>query len=249
MAFFRDIKDSILHFSFYHDFAQRSVGRAVKFLLGLVVLITVILAPRISWDAMRWIRNISEWMQNNLPEITVTNGEANSPVAQPFKVAGEKFVFILDTSGATTDIDAGYPAGILVTKKQVILKESAFQKREYDLAQLSGLTLNKETIAALKRTADLFAIPLIVLGLLSYFFLAKLTQVLFFSLISLIVNAAGGIGLSYRSLFVIGSYALTPAVLLGALVGLIGKPLPLFAVLYLSLYLVYLIVGVLQSKK
>ena len=86
-------------------------------------------------------------------------------------------------------------------------------------------------------------------GLFLYFFFARLIQVLFFSLISVVINLAGEIGLSYQAMFAIGVYALVPCSLLGTLVALIGKPLLLFQAVYLSSYLTYLVIGILQSKR
>ncbi len=251
MSFWRDIKNSIFSFPFYKEVKERPVSRAMKFLLRLVVLMTVLISIRLSFDALYWIEKIGTWMGESLPEITVTHGEASSPVQQPYQVEaeGKNFVFVLDTTGVIQEVPAQYPSGILVTKNHLIFKENAFQKREYDLAQLSGVVLNKQTIQGLKRTLKILMVPLLVVGLFLYLFLARLIQVLFFSLISIVINLAGEIGLSYQSMFTIGIYALVPCSLLGTLVVLIGKPLLLFPAVYLSGYLTYLVIGILQCKR
>jgi len=251
VSFFRDIKNSIFSFPFYKEAKERPVSRAVKFLLGLVALMTVLISIRLSFDALYWIEKIGAWMGESLPEITVTGGEASSPVHQPYQVEaeGKNFVFVLDTTGSIGDVPAQYPSGILVTKNRLIFKENNFQKREYDLARLSGVVVNKQTIEELKRTLKILAVPLLAVGLFLYFFFARLIQVLFFSLISVVINLAGEIGLSYQAMFAIGVYALVPCSLLGTLVALIGKPLLLFPAVYLSSYLIYLVIGILHSKR
>jgi hypothetical protein len=223
----------------------------MKFLLGLTVLMTVLISIRLSFDALYWIEKIGAWMWESLPEITVTHGEASSPAHQPYQLEaqGKNFVFVLDTTGTIQDVPLEYPSGILVTKNRLIFKENKSQKREYDLARLSGVVVNKQTIEELKRTLKILAVPLLAVGLFLYFFFARLIQVLFFSLISVVINLAGEIGLSYQALFAIGVYALVPCSLLGTVVALIGKPLLLFPAVYLSSYLIYLVIGILQSKR
>lgn len=251
MTFFRDIKNSVFSFSFYKEAAGRSVAQAIRFLLVLVTLLTAVLTIRVGTDALRWIGRTANWMSRSLPEIRVVDGQANSPVQQPYQVEreGGDFVFVLDTTGSTTEIPKQYASGILITKTQLVLRENAFQKREYDLNQITGLVLNQETIARLEKTLKAVAFPLIAAGLFLYFFFARLLQVLFFSLITVVINLAGEIDLSYRQLFVAGIYALVPCSLLGMLVGLIGVPLLWFPAVYLSSYLAYLVMGVLQCKK
>lgn len=251
MSFWRDIKNSIFSFPFYKEVKERPVSRAVKFLLRLAALTTVLISIRLSFDALYWIEKIGAWMEESLPEITVTGGQASSPAQQPYQIEaeGKNFVFVLDTTGAIQEVPAQYPSGILVTKNRLIFKENNFQKREYDLAQLSGVALNKQTIGELKRILKILAVPLLTVGLFLYLFFARLIQVLFFSLISVVINLAGGIGLSYQAMFAIGVYALVPCSLLGTLVALIGKPLLLFPAVYLSSYLTYLVIGILQCKR
>lgn len=251
MSFWRDIKNSIFSFPFYKEVKERTVSRAVKFLLGLVALMTVLISIRLSFDAFYWIEKIGDWMGESLPEITVTGGEASSPAQQPYQVEAQEknFVFVLDTTGVIQEIPAQYPSGVLVMKNKVVFKENASQKREYDLTRLSGVVVNKQTIEKLKRTLKILVVPLLAVGLFLYFFSARLIQVLFFSLISVVINLVGEIGLSYQAMFVIGVYALVPCSLMGTLVVLIGKPLLLFPVVYLSSYLIYLVIGILQSKR
>lgn len=251
MSFWKDIKNSIFSFPFYKEAKERPVSRAIKFLLGLTVLMTLLISIRLSFDAFYWIEKIGGWMEESLPEITVTQGQASSPAHQPYQVEAQEknFIFVLDTTGTIQDVPAQYPSGILVMKNKVVFKENAFQKREYSLTQFSGVTLNKQTIGELKRTLKILAAPLLFIGLFLYLFLARLIQVLFFSLISVVVNLAGDVRLSYSSMFAIGVYALVPCSLLGTIVALIGSPLLLFPAVYLSSYLIYLVAGVLQCKR
>lgn len=251
MSFWFDLKDAVSSFPFYKSASSRSLSQAMKFLLGLVLLLTVVLSIRLSFSAFYGINAISDWMIQSLPEITVTQGQASSAVQQPFKIEAldKQFIFILDTTGVTQEIPNEYPSGILVMQKKVLFKQDAFQKRVYDLSQVSGLVVNKETIGKLEQVVKTWIIPLLLLGLFIYLFIARLIQVLFFTLMSLVINAAGGIGLSYKALFVIGIYALVPCSFLGLLVALIGLPVPWFAPVYLTTYLAYLLIGILQCKK
>lgn len=251
MAFWSDLKNSTFSFPFYKGVAERPLSQGMKFLLKFVFVLTLILSIRLSLDALHWINVVSDWMLGSLPEITVTHGEASSPVQQPYSAegAGKNFVFIFDTTGTTTGIPAEYPSGVLVTKKRVFLKENLGETREYDLAQFSGVTINDETITKLKQTSKTLLVPVIAVGLFLYLLIARLIQVAFFSVVSVVINLAGGMGLTYARLFCIGIYALVPCGLLGAFVGVMGVPLPWFPVVYASCYLTYLIIGVLQSKK
>jgi len=81
------------------------------------------------------------------------------------------------------------------------------------------------------------------------FCVARFLQILLFSIISVATSSIANIKLSYKQLFNIGIYAITPSTILGALLIILGLRLPLFGIIYSGVYIIYLIMAILNCKE
>lgn len=123
---------------FYKEIVHQSFGRSFGYLVLLVLVMSLVLSVKYSFDARAGIQKGAEWVNANLaeklsevlPEVTIKDGKLSSPVQQPLVREWEdfdddlgmgKFAFILDTTGAITSLD-GYPNGILITEGKMVVK-------------------------------------------------------------------------------------------------------------------------------
>lgn len=124
---------------FYREISHQSFGRSFGYLTLLLLVMSLSLSIKYTFDIRGWIQKGVEWVNTDfskklpefLPEINIIDGELSSPMKQPLihewenefnpNLETEKFAFILDTTGAVTSLD-GYPNGILITKHKLVIK-------------------------------------------------------------------------------------------------------------------------------
>lgn len=111
---------------FYGEAAALPFGAAFRHLAKVAAVLGVFLAVTLV-SAMIAFNHVMAWCGENLPVITIRNGEASADVPQPKVIecgAGgkESFAVIIDTTGAVTAIDPRHPNGVLIGKRGLIIK-------------------------------------------------------------------------------------------------------------------------------
>ena len=233
----------------YHDAATGRVGRMLGYLAVLITIATALLTVRTHVVLVRALEDGKPWIKAHIPEIRIEKGTASSPVAQPYVREGRRVGFVLDTTGATTDLDPKYERGLLLTKTELIFRTSAIETRRYELAKVPDLVINGAMIgdALDGALAKPWLWPVIALGTFLWLWVAKLVKVLFWSLLGLLVNTLSKRGLRYGALFNVGILALTVPTAFDVVLVLAGVRIPVQGLLALALYLGYLMWGVLSQ--
>ena len=250
MKFFINLWKSTTNFKFYKEIAFQGVPRSMGYFFLFIFLITLILSMKFSTTLIQGMGQVAEEIGNKLPEIRIENGTVSTNIPEPFVIKEKKdFIFIIDTTGKITTIDPSYKQGMLLTKSKLIHRQSEFEAREYNLSKIKSFTINKEIMGRWKKIFSRFAFPLLVAILFFYYIVVKLVQVLFFSLIALITNSAIKANLKYENLFNISLFALTPPVLLATIFTLAGLKIPLFGLLYIVVYIIFVIGGIRNCKE
>jgi len=201
---------------------------------------------------------------------------AKEPFVRHWDFGGEgkkgEIAFIIDTTGRVRDLDA-YRQGLLLTKNKLIFKNTkpggAVEIREQDLSkiklfvfrrgdkekgELAVFTSGKKTFPVtykdVKRWREKASrlLPLMIVPLLIYYLIAKMVQLFFFSLSSLIINDLIKTGLEYKKLLNIGVFALVPPTVLALLFLVAGESVPYLGMLYILVYLIFLVMGISKSK-
>ena len=247
-AFFQDLGKAISNFKFYKEVKDFQLSRGMKYIFSLIFLITLALSIRYSYDFKRGLNIVLDWTKQNIPPITIQNGIVSVDVKQPYKVVTEDFALIIDTTGEITNLD-GYKRGILLLKDKLMYKESDVKTESYSLSNIPLLKLDENFMNTLRRNIIWIVFPILFISCYSGFSLAKFLHIILFSLISVATSSIANIKLSYRQLFNIGIYTITPSAILGALLAIFGLQLPLFGIIYSGLYIIYLIVAILNCKE
>ena len=249
MKFFINLWRSVTNFRFYKEIASQKVSKSIGYFIFFMLLITLLLSMKLSTALIQGVGAMIEEIGYRLPEIRIENGVVSTDAHEPFIIEEKDFTFIIDTTGKITTIDPSYKQGILLTKNKLIHRQSEIETRTYDLSKIKSFTLNKESMKRWQRTFSRFAFPLLLVILFPYFVVVKLIHILLFSLIALIVNAATKANLKYENLFNISLFALTPPVLLATIFNLAGLKIPLFGLLYIAIYIVFLMGGVRSCRE
>lgn len=231
---------------FYREMAERRFSEALRYFSLLILFVTLVLSVRFTFDIVKGLSQFEAWSQENLPEITILKGKASVNVPQPWQKEEEGIMMIIDTTGKTTEIEASYPRGVLLTQNRLFVKKSPYETRGYDLSGVQSFHLNAETIRRWRKIGQWVFPPLFALILFVYFWIGKFLQVFIFSGVSLLTNWIAKRGLSYRTLLTVGLYAMTLPFLLASLVILGGIRIRFFDMLYFSMYAALLVTVILH---
>lgn len=134
-------------------------------------------------------------------------------------------------------------------KDRVMYKESEVKTETYNLSNIQALRIDENFMKTLRKNAVWMLFPIMLIATYIIFCIAKFFQILLFSLISVATSSIANIKLSYRQLFNIGIYAITPSTILGTLLAIFGIQLRFFGIIYSGLYIIYLIMAILNSKE
>jgi hypothetical protein len=222
------------------------------YLALLALLAAAVTTANVSMHISRGITQFkaTRWWDNNLPEIAIAGGKASSPVAQPYRKDFGDTVFILDTTGQTTGVEPGAPNTVLVTETQFLLRQSRRgQTRVHDLNKFPDMVLNQANIEAWLDGVTRWLWAAIAVALFCWLWVMKLFQVLFWSILGLIVNAVSGRRLRYGALFNIGLLALTVPWIFDLVVLFAGTRARITNWVSFSLYIGYLVWGILAQPK
>lgn len=235
----------------YREIAAGGMGKAFAYLALLVAIGTLAFTAAAQIGVNRAVAEFtrSRLWEQHLPEIRVAGGKVSSPAPQPFVKEIDKFVFVLDTTGATTDLDPKYEQGVLVTESEILVRRmrGVRETRRYALDQVPDVVLNQANVEQVLGRIGQWAWLAVGIAVWVWLWIAKLVQVLFWSLLGLAFNAIGKRGLGYGALFRIGVLALTVPLVYDLLISVLGWSRGVSGLISLGLYLGYLGWGILAQ--
>lgn len=246
--FFKEVKKSVVELSFYKDVKNFEISRSLKYFFSLIFLITLILTFRFSYDFRKGLNVAADWALKNLPPIEIQKGIASVTGAEPYKIVENGFTVIIDTTGAVTSLD-DYGKGILLMKNKIMYKESELKTETYSLSNIESLRIDQNFINSMRRNAVWVLFPIMLIGGFISYSIAKFIQIFLLSLITIAISSIVNVKLAYKQIFNIGVYAITTSAILGVLRAASGLQIPLFGILYIGLYIIYLIMAVLGCKE
>jgi hypothetical protein len=224
--------------------ARQPLRRTLAYLALLIALSTIATTVSLTLMLREWVRRLEPHL-DELPTITIRDGEASADVEQPWlrrlgrDDQGHDLVVIIDTTGTRDDFGPN-ELGLFLKKSEVIVK-SPEQVRSFSLASVPDLTIGP---AVARRFIDhwMRRVPLyLALVLFSVYVVVKTTQALLLVLAALI--GAARRPLPFGALFTVAVYALTLPVLLDCVLPLVPIRVPLFFAIYGALAIVYAILG------
>ena len=223
--------------------ARQRLRRTFLYLLLLVVLSTT--ATTIVW--MMHLREAVRWLEPHLdeiPTITIRNGQASADVEQPWVKRlgrdddGHDVVAIIDTTGER-DGFAPNEVGVFLKRRELLVKQASEELRVIPLSRFPDTTVGPDIVRGWIKTAMRRA-PFYLGAFLGVWYLfAKSMQALLLVLAALI----GARAMRFGQLFTVAVYALTPAVILDSALPLTKLHVPAFWLVYTALGVVYAILG------
>ena len=228
----------------YRDVAARWKGTNLVYLCLLLAICLVPVVRNASRHTIKTIDRCMDVYLMQVPPMQLSDGILTVNAPQPYSViAGNRTVLLIDTTGriqTPEEVDAL----VLLTQTQLHIKHPKQPAVVYDLKDFNNLTLNQEI------AGDLI-IRMKRLVASTYYIAIYLGSLVLFTIVALLL---GGIAcliatrqkksLDYKAGVRIAVVALTPALIIGALLAAVSRdvPAPLFIMvpLYILMVVAYL---------
>lgn len=248
-------KYSIIHIpvlSFFSKKLYRDVGlhwKGVNFLY-LLLLLAICWIPamiKIHVGFTGFVEDYAPGIVEQLPEITIDNGEASISEPQPYYIKDPEsgnVLAIIDTTGQIESLE-GTDAFCLLTRDKVITKKSNVENRTYNLSQIKHFVLNSERVMGWMRTANKYLVIAIYPFALLGSYLSRIVQALIYAAVGLMFAVWCKVTLSYATLLRLAVVAMTPCMIAKTIFG--PALIPLFFVtklIFLAITLSYLFFAV-----
>ncbi|MBM3888641.1 MAG: DUF1189 domain-containing protein [Verrucomicrobia bacterium] len=219
MNFLRTLLGTCAGLRFYGLALDWRVADALKYLLKLVVLLTLIAVPLMVRSGLRLADRAGAWIEEQkfLPEFSIEKGRARSSVPQPYVRRAGDFQFILDTTGATTLDAATAPIGVLINGNSLFAWNEFNPRPEpIALAVFPDGHVDAGYVTGLLRMAVWWLAVPAVLAMFLGFGCVALVQVAGFSGMASLMEGWLEPRFRFEQLFCIATLALTPASLVAA---------------------------------
>src|SRR4030066_928732 len=134
--------------SFYQHVARNWKGLRLSYLLFILCLFWIPETSRIHSEVSEFLSAEAPKYVKQVPVITVSQGKVSIKEQTPYLInmPGKNTPFaIIDTSGQTTSLDKS-GALVLLTKSQLIIKNSSSESRTFDLEGIDHLIIDQKAL-------------------------------------------------------------------------------------------------------
>jgi hypothetical protein len=232
---------------FYQNVAKNWKGLCFSYLLFILCLFWIPEMVRTQSEVSEFLSAEAPKYVKQVPVITISKGTVSLNEQVPYYInAPDKNTpfAIIDTSGQITSLDKS-SALVLLTRSQLIVKNSSPAPHTFDLKGIEDLTIDQKTIFDwIENFITIFPIILFPFVLL-FSFLSHVLQVLLSAWIGTYFVKKLKAELPYKALVRLSAVSFTPAIILQAFHALFGIPFPYrFTVsFFVSLGYLYYAVG------
>lgn len=231
---------------FYADVVAH--WRGVAFLHLLLVLLVSAAAYMVHFQRLVTVLLTEEApaLIEQIPDIAIQDGRVRVNVEEPYTIrrrgGGEVFA-VIDTTGEITSLRQT-EAMILLTESRLAARMSARDIRVLDLRQIESLQINRENVTQWLQEARKWS-PFVLFPIaLGFSFVLRSIQALFYGGLGLVVASMHQVRLSYSAAVSVAIMAMTPFLLLDALLVLMDLYPPLWSIGGFLLTMGYLVFGI-----
>jgi hypothetical protein len=212
----------------YRDVAGRWHRTAYVYLLLLVAIWWAPGAVLLHQETGEFAAGSAPRLIEQWPTVTIERGRAKAEVTMPFAITdpdnGMRLV-VIDTSGATMTLEAAQ-APALLTGSALILREGESGSRAYPLTDVEQLTIDRALLSRWLDVLEVWLTPVASVMVVIVFYAYRLVQVLVYAALGLLLVRVVRVTLDYATLMRLAIVALTPAVLLDAVLWSVGLGVP-----------------------
>ncbi len=245
---------SILHIpllSFFSKELYRDVGLNWKgvgfaYLLLLLAICSVPRMFKLQRGLLSFIDKDVPPLIEQVPRITITNGELSIEESQPYYIKdpdSNDVLVIIDTTGEIQSLD-DTNALALVTKTKVVYRKSEVETQMFDLAQVKDFVLDKDRMMGWLNIVKKFLLPVLYPFVVLWSFLFRTIQVLIYGAIGLLFASWCRAKLSYDALLRLAVVAVTPCIIVRTIFEVASVRFPMAGLWFFLIAMAYLFFGV-----
>ena len=228
--------------SFYQHIARNWKGLRLSYLLFILCLFWIPETSRIHSEVSEFLSAEAPKYVKQVPLITISQGKVSIKEQTPYLInmPGKDTPFaIIDTSGQTTSLDKSSTL-VLLTKSQLIIKNSSSESRTFDLKGIDHLIIDQKALYEWIETFNT-VFPVILFPFILFFsFLYHAIQVLLIAGIGTLFAKRFQAELDFKALIRLAAVSFTPAIILQTIHAILDIPFPYSAPISLIITLGYL---------
>lgn len=267
-GFFKKIWYSIDKVEKYSELSAEGFGRAVKYLVILIVMLAIVSAGVTVFRTSKQMKQVSEYIKENAPEFKYSDGVLNIDIEEPIIDENENFgKIIVDTISETEDIQNQYmddikkeKRAVVVLKDKLILKETEnniVYKYEELFKELNISEFSKDDLASYLVSSVMMPLYLnLFLVLFIYALVMQAMNAIFYiiiiSIFGYLTSMILRLKIRYVAVFNMAVYAITLPTLLYivylAVNAFINYIVPYFEVMYMLVATIYMIAALFILK-
>ncbi len=230
----------------YRDVALRWQGSALGYLLLLLAICWLPGITKIQRSFASFVDNEAPLLIEQIPNVNIVAGQAYVDAPQPYTIrdpeTGEALL-VIDTTGTLTSLEQTEARG-LITARQAIFQKSAIETRSFSFESVERYTLDQPKIYRWLDIAKFWAAPVLypfcVLGSYAY----RIVQALLYAAVGLLLVSLCKGKLPFDALLRLAVVAITPGLIIGALVDATAIQVPLAGLWFFLLAMGYLLFGI-----
>ena len=267
LSFFRRMKMSIFDFDKYHIIASEGLGRAMMYLIKLMLIFAIVMSAASIIRVSQLLDQGIEYFSGNVPNFYFENNELVLDSETDVTIENHEytdFKIILTNSETYSEDEIRDFDGLAVafTKKHVLLKQQNSTSITTQTYEELGNTIdlneiNKDYIVNMfsgensyNILANIFAV--IFISTFLTYFLTAILDTIALSLLGFIVSRLIRIPFKYGALYSLSISAITLPVILNAIYLIVnmftGFVIPYFQIMYTLIAYVYLIAALLIMR-
>ena len=224
----------------YIDVALNWKGVNFLYLLLLLAVCWIPAMIEIHVSFTDFVNNEAPAIVDQVPEITITDGQVSIKEFQPYYIKApdsNEILAVIDTTGQIESLEDSN-AICLLMKTKIMWRKSDVETQIVDLSKIEHFVLNSEKITGWLHVGRKFLAvviyPFMLLGSYSY----RIVQALIYAAIGLLFASVCKTTLSYAALMRLAVVAVTPCIIVSTVLALTDVSVPPF--IYMVAALVYL---------
>lgn len=266
-SFFKRVKNAIINFDKYREYADEKVSTSIKYILKLILVFSIVITVALTVKVAVELNRVIESFRETCPDFKIEN---NNLVIQDennnFTVSDSSNILCLIINSekqSLTEIEESnnYQGVIAILKDKIVLRNTLNTESSITYEQLGETyelnNINKQSILSYitnKNMTTLYAT--FVIGFIIYLFIVYLIQILLdillLSIIGFLFSRIIGIKFKYKQIFNMSTYAMTLSFLLYMIYIVVnlftGFVVKYFEVAYNAISYIYIITAMMMIK-
>lgn len=267
LSFFKRLKMSIFDFDKYHIIAAEGLGRAMMYLVKIILLFALVVSGATVIKVSQLLDQGVEYLSNNVPNFYFENNqfvlESNTDVTLENHEYTDFRIILTNSETYSEETIKDFDGlAVVFTKNHILMKQQnstsiTTQTYEEIAKNIDLTTVNKDYIINIAKGENAYTVlvnifAVIFISTFLTYFLTGILDTIALSLLGFIVSRLIRIPFKYGALYSLSISAITLPVILNAIYMVVnmftGFVIPYFQIMYTLISYVYLIAALLIMR-